>query len=82
MVAVFHALEAVHHVEILFGAGGVALAVLQYVFPFALVGLTTGLAGGGGPPSFCGDYMSASLWQWKQRKSARFDKSESLQDRF
>ena len=31
--------EAVHHVDVLFGAGGGALAVLQHVFPFALVGV-------------------------------------------
>jgi hypothetical protein len=44
--------EAVHHVDVLFGAGGGALAVLQHVFPVALVGVAAGLAGGGSPAPF------------------------------
>ena len=44
--------EAVHHVDVLFGAGGGALAVLQHVFPFTLVGVVAGLAGDDGPAPF------------------------------
>jgi len=39
-------------VEVLFRAGGGALAVLQHVFPVALVGMAAGCAGGGGPATF------------------------------
>ena len=38
--------------EILFRAGGGALAVLQHVFPFALVDVAAGLVGGGCPATF------------------------------
>ena len=38
--------------DVLFCAGGGALAVLQHVFPIALVGLAAGLAGSGGLATF------------------------------
>ena len=38
--------------DVLFRAGGGALAVLQHVFPVALVGVAAGFAGGGGPATF------------------------------
>ena len=38
--------------EVLFRAGGGALAVLQHVFPFALVGVAAGFVGGGSPATF------------------------------
>ena len=75
--------EAVHHVDVLFRAGGGALAVLQHVFPFALVGLAAGFAGGGAPaPVFHGSFCWAHAAMKNSRKPAEFDKYETLQDRF
>ena len=49
--------------DVLFCAGGGALAVLQHVFPVALVGVAAGLAGGGSPaPVFlCGLYCGVTV---------------------
>ena len=61
--------EAVHHVEIFFRAGGGALAVLQHVFPVALVGVAARSAGDGGPaPFFCADCIAESRWLRKPLK--------------
>ena len=69
--------------EILSGAGGGALAVLQHVFPVALVGVAAGCADGDGPaPIFCGDSLSGHAAMKNRRKTAQFDKSETLEDRF
>ena len=69
--------------DVLFCAGGGAVAVLQHVFPIALVGLAAGLAGGGSPaPFFCADCIAESRWLRKPPKAAQFDKIETLQDRF
>ena len=61
--------EAVHHVDVLFRAGGGALAVLQHVFPVALVCVAAGLAGSGGPALFfCADCIAESRWLRKPLK--------------
>jgi len=49
-------------VDVLFRAGGGALAVLQHFFPVALVGLAAGLAGGGGSATFLRGFLAES-WQ-------------------
>ena len=68
--------------DVLFRAGGGALAVLQHVFPVALVGVAAGSAGGDGPaPFLCG--LMAESWRLRKTvKPAQFDKIETLQDRF
>ena len=54
MVLYFTDWEAVLHVEILHGAAGSVVAVLQHLFPVALVGVAAAL------PPFFGDYMAES----------------------
>ena len=68
--------------DVLFCAGGGALAVLQHVFPFTLVGVAAGFAGDDGPaPFLCG--LMAESWRLRKTvKPAQFDKIETLQDRF
>ena len=68
--------------DVLFCAGGGAVAVLQHVFPVALVGVAAGLAGDDGPaPFLCG--LMAESWRFRKTvKPAQFDKIETLQDRF
>ena len=68
--------------DVLFRAGGGALAVLQHVFPFALVGVAAELAGGGSPAAFLHGCLSGPAAMKNWRKSAQFDKIETLQDRF
>ena len=61
--------------EILFGIGGGVLALFHYLFSVAVVVWAADLSGGGSSAVF--------LWRRKiGRKSAEFDKIETLQDRF
>ena len=68
--------------EILFGVGGGLVVVFQHLFPVALVNGVAGLAGGGGSATFCADFWPSHGSGENWRKFARFDKIETLQDRF
>ena len=63
--------------EILLGVGGGLVVVFQHLFPVALVDGVAVV-----PPLFCAGFWPSHGGGENWRKSAEFDKIETLQDRF